>query len=402
MERKGEDFAGKLLAIGSFFGSIAMSFVNESKVMYVLVAALCILGIAACTKFFKHGLIIGILSAILTIFIVVIGRNEVPVIFNSADKEIFDLAVEYIEKENYEMSIKTFNDLSEKYIERDEVKEKYNYAKQKYKEKIFSEASILAGEEKYTEALSKLEYAKDILKDDLEISDKIEEVEALEITKEAKDHISNGEYETAIAYLNNKKENGVQESVIARLLDEAKEAYKTDAISQAKTFISDKNYDAAENILNKALELLEEDTEIKAVLLSIDEKRPLDLTSLEARKLGNCLDLDFRNDYKDDYGNTYSGNALSGDKFTYMDPFSFGNSFFINGKYKYLKATVTILENCNNGSIKFYNGEDKIKEYEIDIVYDQPYEISVEIDNINLLGIVIEGAVLVNPTLYSE
>ena len=106
--------------------------------------------------------------------------------------------------------------------------------------------------------------------------------------------------------------------------------------------------------------------------------------------------------YQDDYGNTYSGAVLCGDKFTLMDPFTFGNSYFINSQYKTLKATVTILEGCSNGSVKFYNDEEQFAEYEIDIAEDQPYAISVDVENINLLGITIEGAVLANAILYTE
>ena len=40
--------------------------------------------------------------------------------------------------------------------------------------------------------------------------------------------------------------------------------------------------------------------------------------------------------------------------------------------------------------------------YEFDIATDKPYEITVDITNVNMLGVRIEGVVLANAMLYTE
>ena len=98
----------------------------------------------------------------------------------------------------------------------------------------------------------------------------------------------------------------------------------------------------------------------------------------------------------------YNGISYAGDIFTLMDPFSYGNSFFINSKYKFLRGTLTILNKCKKGKITFYNGDNKIGEYTIEITMDKPYEIEINLENVNLLGVEMAGAVLANAKLYVE
>lgn len=355
-----------------------------------------------CVKSFKHGLILGIILTIITIGIIIVGREEGADILPSKDKEAYDTALEYMEQNDFEMALKTFNQISDDYLEKAERKQQYNNAKTKYKEQILAAVDDYAASQNYTEALSELNYANELLNGDIEIESKIEEITVLDIEKTVQDYVAEGKYKDAIYYLRDKQDQGIGGEKIEQLLTQVEEEYETETINTANEYIANGDYDAAEEVLLEAQELLSSSSRISDLLDEIDAKRPKELASIEARRMGSWLDLDVNINYQDIFGNTYEGRALSGDKSTLMDPFTFGNQYFINGNYKFLKATLTILDDCNTGSVIFYNDETKIGEYEFDIAKDKPYEITVDITNVNMLGVRIEGVVLANAMLYTE
>ena len=392
----------KVFAVISFFGSVIVSFITEVRMIYIVSILLCIVGIVMSAKSFKHGLILGIILTIITLGIIIAGRDERGNILSSKDKETYDAALEYMKQNEFEMALKTFDQISANYLEKEERKQQYNNAKTKYKEQILAVVDACLASQNYIEALSKLDYANELLEGDAEIESNIEEITILDIEKTVQNYILDGKYRDAIYFLRNKQEQEIAEGKVAQLLMQVQEAYETESINTANKYIENSEYDAAEKILLETKELLGESSRISALLEQIDLKKPKELTSVEARGMGSWLDLDVNFNYKDIFGNTYDGSALSGDKATLMDPFTFGNQYFINGNYKTLRATLTILDDCNTGSVIFYNDETQIDAYEFDIAKDKPYEITVDITNVNMLGVRIEGAVLANAILYTK
>lgn len=396
------NFIDKFFVVVSFFGSVIVSFITEAKMIYIVSILLCIVGIIMCVKSFKYGLILGIILTIITMGIIIVGREEGGNILPSKEKETYDTALEYMEQNDFEMALKTFNQIGDDYLEKAERKQQYNNAKTKYKEQILATVDDCVASQNYTEALSELNYANELLNGDIEIESKIEEITVLDFEKTVQDYVVESKYKDAIYYLRDKQDQGIGEGKIEQLLTQVEEEYETETIITANEYIANGDYDAAEEVLLEAQELLSSSSRISDLLEEIDEKRPKELAGIEARKMGSWLELDVNFNYQDVFGNTYDGRALSGNKSTLMDPFTFGNQYFINGNYKLLKATLTILDDCNTGSVIFYNDKTKIDEYEFDIAKDKPYEITVDITNVNMLGVRIEGVVLANAMLYTE
>lgn len=396
------NFIDKFFVVVSFFGSVIVSFITEAKMIYIVSILLCIVGIIMCVKSFKYGLILGIILTIITMGIIIVGREEGGNILPSKEKETYDTALEYMEQNDFEMALKTFNQIGDDYLEKAERKQQYNNAKTKYKEQILATVDDCVASQNYTEALSELNYANELLNGDIEIESKIEEITVLDFEKTVQDYVVESKYKDAIYYLRDKQDQGIGEGKIEQLLTQVEEEYETETIITANEYIANGDYDAAEEVLLEAQELLSSSSRISDLLEEIDEKRPKELAGIEARRMGSWLELDVNFNYQDVFGNTYDGRALSGNKSTLMDPFTFGNQYFINGNYKLLKATLTILDDCNTGSVIFYNDKTKIDEYEFDIAKDKPYEITVDITNVNMLGVRIEGVVLANAMLYTE
>lgn len=392
----------KFFAVVSFFGSVIVSFITEVKMIYIVSILLCIVGIVMCVKSFKHGLILGIILTIITMGIIIVGREEGADILPSTDKKTYDVALEYMEHNNYEMALKTFNQLSDDYLEKAERNQQYNKAKTEYKEEILATVNGFVDSQNYTEALSELNYANELLNGDIEVESKIEEITILDVEETIQNYIADGKYKEAIYFLREKQEEGIGNGKTEQLLMQIQEQYETETINTANEYIANRDYDGAEGVLLDAKELLSSSSRISDLLDEIAAKRPKELASIEARRMGSWLDLDVNFNYQDIFGNTYDGRALSGDKATLMDPFTFGNQYFINGNYKFLKATLTILDDCKTGSVIFYNDETQIDAYEFDIAKDKPYEITVDITNVNMLGVRIEGAVLADAMLYTE
>lgn len=118
----------KFFAVVSFFGSVIVSFITEVKMIYIVSILLCIVGIVMCVKSFKYGLILGIILTIITMGIIIVGREEGADILPSTDKKTYDVALEYMEHNNYEMALKTFNQISDDYLEKAERNQQYNKA----------------------------------------------------------------------------------------------------------------------------------------------------------------------------------------------------------------------------------------------------------------------------------
>lgn len=401
MQKKDGKTAEKVFSVLTFFLTFPISFIQNTKIIYIVIALLCIVGIWACHKFFKHGLILGIVLSIMAIGIICFGRSSITELVDT-EKNVYREALEFMEEEEYELAIETFQSLSDEYLNRDEVQQNYEEAVSNYKSETFSSVDKLVEEKKYEEALIKLENATKLLGNDAEVLNKIEETEQAQVEQTAAVYIANKDYKTAIQYLEEKIDQGIQNEKIVQMLNTAKNEYKTETINQANQYITDGDYDAAEELLSEAIDILGEQPEFTELLNMIEAKRPVELTSIEARTFGTWLDLDVQFNYQDIFGNTYEGKALSGDKATLMDPFTFGNQYFINGEYKILRATVTILDDSKTGSIRFYNDDTQIDEYTFDIAVDKPYEIKVDVEDVNLLGIRIEGIVLANIRLYRE
>ncbi len=385
----------------------------EANVLLYCIAILvaCILSTRILKNIFRYGLLMGIMiSAILvgvviykewdniSIFIPYMGNSEEEL---EKDKEIYDLAIEYMKQVKYKQALEEFYKLSENYLD-DGKREEINNVEYKFKEEELSKVDSLMGEKKYEEALFLLHDVEDILKNDEDILLKMEEVQEEQVKEEANNYIIKQQYVEAVDYLKGKISEGVQNASINELFVRAKGYYIEEIIVQVNEFTQDKNYSEAENILNEAIQKIGDDTRLYDKLNEIQNKKPVILANMESMKYDTYLDLHKISNYQDVFGNQYDGISLAGEKWKMMDPFYFGNSYFIAGKFRYLKGTITILNQYKTGEISFYNDGTLLIEYEFDIAQDIPHEIEIDLSGINLLDIKISGCVLANAKLYVE
>ena len=382
-----------ITAIFSIFGN----FIYGNKKLLIF-GAIVILIIGALFVRNVKGILVIILTFMVCIGAMIIEEYK----FESKEEKTYDQAIEYVNQRKYQIAIIEFRKLSYDFIENHEISTQIRDTERLYKEEILNEVNLLIERNNYAKSIQILQEASEFLNNDTEIEMKIDNIRELEVKNEAQTLFDEQKYEESIIYIKMKIEDGINSVAIDELLKQAEERYYACIIEQVDKYIDDGKFTEAKDLLNSSTNILGENKQIYIKLEEINEKEPRLLSSFEKGGLGQRVNLEEIYDYQDVYENVYNGISYAGDIFTLMDPFSYGNSFFINSKYKFLRGTLTILNKCKKGKITFYNGDNKIGEYTIEITKDKPYEIEINLENVNLLGVEMAGAVLANAKLYVE
>lgn len=391
------DFWGKVFSVITAIFSIFNNYIFGNKKSLIFGAFLIVVIGALFVRNVKSIIVITI-AFLACISLMLIEEYK----FESEEEKIYAQAVEYVTEEKYKIAIVEFRKLSDDFIEEHEVSTKINDTEQMYKREIINEADLLAEKNNYTEAIQLLHEANEFLNGETEIEMKIKSIKELEVQNVVQTLFDNKEYEEAIMYIKRKIEDGINSASINELLKRAEEEYWLLVTKQVDKYIREQKFMEAKELLDSATDVLGENDQINKKLEEIEAKEPKLLSDFEKEELGQCLGLEEIYDYQDVFENVYEGISYGGDVSTLMDPFTYGNSFFINSKYKYLRGTLTVLDNRKKGTITFYNGDNTIREYTIDISKDKPYEIEVNLEDVNLLNIVMAGSVLANAKLYTE
>lgn len=382
-----------ITAIFSVFGN----YISGNKKLLIL-GAIVILVLGALFVRNVKGIFVIIIAFTICIGVMLIEDYKAE----SEEEKTYNQAVEYVIEGKYKIAIIEFRKLSDDFIDEHDVSTQINNAEQMYKREIIKEADLLVENNNYSETIQLLQEANEFLNSEAEIEMKIESIKELEVQNAVRTLFDNKEYEKAIIYIKRKIEDGINSASINELLKQAEEGYWLLVTEQVDRYVHEQKFMEAKELLNLAAGVLGENDQINKKIEEIEAKEPKLLSSLEKEELGQCLELEEIYDYQDRFENVYEGVSYAGDVSTLMDPFTYGNSYFINSKYKFLRGTLTILDNRKKGKITFYSGDKTIREYTIDISKDKPYEIEVNLKDVNILNIVIAGSVLANAKLYTE
>lgn len=186
----------------------------------------------------------------------------------------------------------------------------------------------------------------------------------------------------------------------------------TDEVQSAYNDLASKYNQASEHIeelesQNAILESQEESQVESQVDLSSVEEENANTVKLSNRDIYGTygqVKLKTVTDYTDIYKRTYEGISFYGKPSTLMDPFTYGNSYFLNKEFVKLTFMITIYETYSSGEISFYSYKNdtntELGTYTFSAADDEPYEITVDLTDVTILNICMTGIVMADAILY--
>lgn len=251
------DKIGGFMAMFSLLVSVFLKYFDQSKILYsILIIVTCVLVIIWAKNIFEHGMIFGFLLCIA--FVSIMLQSEIrhfikDTIDYSNEKKIYSSASTYKEQGQYDLSLKNFYKLSEKFInDHIDVQLQIEDTEALYKQKIFGNVDVLIGQGEYSEAIGLLNKTNTFFKEDDEIIAKIEEVRLKEIETKVESFVSQGHYVEAIHYLKEMLNEDYDEISLNEFLRQTQEQYIEATINQANTLIANNNYKEAKQLLDTA------------------------------------------------------------------------------------------------------------------------------------------------------
>ena len=284
---------------------------------------------------------------------------------------------------DYEMVIEYISNNVENIESDPEIKAIYDDSVAKYKESALKKADEYVSTGNYDAAKSILTTASRIIGEDYEINDKLLTVNRFEILSTATEYKNNGEYSSAIVYINERLEIVGTDSDILLVLSECENEYRKTVISKAASIYQSSGYQAALAEINAGLAVMPNDSELLSEQAAYQACEPMSLFALEAYSYNDYKPF-YETNVKDILGNTYS-TAMRG--WTSMSDGGGSVAVYdIGAKYNKLTGTIIVSEDDKGddgaATIQIYG--DDILLYENSSITSDTKSFSVEIDISNV------------------
>lgn len=222
-----------------------------------------------------------------------------------------------------------------------EVKAAYKNAVQCYKDGVLADAEMYVASGDYVGARSVLSVAENFIGQDVELSEKLKEINEKEVLEVVLAYEAEENYGDAITYL-----NGMSTIVSGSAELQAKqstyiEKYRSNAIEQASCTYKEMGYEAALSVLNSAMEILPDDAALTNEKAKYQAAAPIRLVELDCTKMGISLVVGSNNSefYTDVSGNTYASDGV-----ICIYDYLYGEygdiTYFLNAEYDVLTGTL--------------------------------------------------------------
>ena len=322
---------------------------------------------------------------------------------------------EYEAAGNYQAIISMINENVTDINADAEVKAAYESAVRNYKAEVISSAEEYAADGDYTSARSALTVAKNFIGEDVEISEKLKEINQKEVLEVALSYEAEGNYKDAIVYLNENSSVVSGSADLQAKLSTYAEKYRTNVISEAASEYKENGYEAAVLVLNSALGVLPNDEQLNSEKVKYELAVPVPLIELDVTKqgeylyVGNTVDS-FNSPLFNNIGELckdVNGNQYSSDGVHYVTHFRLYEegeeyrsiTYYLNQEYDVLTGMLYrpyITLHCNfdwtsDGRVDIYG--DGVLLYSASLsqnVYD-PIECEVDITGVRELQIRFDG-----------
>lgn len=264
----------------------------------------------------------------------------------------------YKDKKDYESAIKYYNKNTELGKSDTDIQTILVEIKNLYRNQILYQAKKYYEKKDYTKAVAKLDNGLLLLPNDKRISDKRFDYKKKEILVKLNKYESNNDFRNAVKYLKKNSSIVKKDSELQLKNSEFKKLYRSDVIKKAKTEYKKNGYNAAITKINKALEVLPNDSKLLSEIEEYKKCEPVDLLSLNYYDCYNNDNFEILDSATDTQGKKHY-NILCG-------PYCYtaSRTYEINKKYDRLTATGFVLygdkgKGKNNESVIRIYGDNK-------------------------------------------
>lgn len=247
---------------------------------------------------------------------------------------------EYEAAGNYQAIISLINENVTDIYADAEVKAVYENAVKCYKDVVLADAETHVASGDYIGARSVLSVAENFIGQDVELSEKLKEINEKEVLEVVLAYEAEESYGDAITYLNEKS------TIVSGSADlQAKqsiyiEKYRSNAIVEASNAYKEMGYEAALSVLSSAMEILPDDAALTNEKAKYQAATPIRLIDLDCTKQCSAIKVGTNSSgfYTDVCGNTYEADGVI---FIYRAGSSPQNkdtdiTYFLNAEYDVL------------------------------------------------------------------
>ena len=285
-----------------------------------------------------------------------------------------------------------------------EVKAAYENAVQSYKNGVLADAEKYAASGDYAEARSALSVAENFIGQDVELGEKLKEINQKEVLEVVLAYEAEENYEDAISYLNGKS------AIVSGSADlQAKqstyiEKYRSNAIKEASSTYKKNGYEAALSVLSSAMKILPDDAALTSEKAKYQAAAPIRLIDLDCTKKGKALEVgdSYSGFYKDVSGNTYASEGVIC-IYTWMyyeDNKDTEITYFLNAEYDVLTGTLYrpyVTLSCesqwnSDGFLKVYGDGVLLYTGKITQKSFDPISLNIDVSGVRELTIDLDGS----------
>lgn len=305
----------------------------------------------------------------------------------NASKTAFNTAESFYDSGEYDKAIEQYKLVIEEDNNYNKAKDKLAKATEKYRESVLSKAEQFAKEDLYTQAITEIENALNVIPNDSELTEaltlyksKNESKESESLVNEAKSYADKGDYENAIRSITSNKDYMSDKNLSSAFAE-----YEAKYVEQIQKEVDEKldsNYDDALATVKTAKSVLPDNKEISDLYDKVVSSEP---TKLSAMKMSNseAFEQMTESGVEDSLGNLYSpGNLFMIS--SYASSYGYAE-FFSGNEYKKLSGVIATADESEESQcrLEFYVGNDTkemtlVKSYNLTRT-TKPQNISVDI-----------------------
>lgn len=228
-----------------------------------------------------------------------------------------------------------------------EVKSVYENAVQGYKDGVLADAETYVASGDYVGARSILSVAENFIGPDVEISEKLKEINEKEVLEVVLAYEAEENYGDAITYLNRMSAIVSGSAELQAKQCTYIEMYRTNVIKEASSAYKEMGYESALSILSSAMEILPDDAELINEKAKYHAAAPIRLVDLDCTQKGESVVAGAVGSYASNYDKDVSGNTYAADSVIYIRRSGFPPqdeetdiTYFLNAEYDVLTGTL--------------------------------------------------------------
>lgn len=319
-----------------------------------------------------------------------------------ASRDAYAKAEEAYEAGNYSAALDEYSHVSEADSNYEDAQTKIAECTEQYRQEILDQTANPESESDYENGISLVTIALGILPEDADLTKRLniltEEYAALLKSKaltQGTEYINAGNYAEAFELINKALEYNEGDSELISFLTSSQSAYESYITEQVNTFTAGYDYDSALALLNTALSTLPASTALTELREQTEKNQPVKLCDIKVAESENYEQITELVVTEDSMGNQYNpGNLFKVSCVWWGGSRDDGyTKYYLNGEYTKLKGTIVAADDSEiTGCVLTVYGDNKIL-YTSNLITRSTSPLALDLDVTDITWIHMEFSV---------